>query len=90
MMEQKIVLAISREDVVKAIVFYLLNVHHQVRPKSQSLPDTSSLVRIIPLGHSARARWPHFHETVLQPLHQNAQIAVIFSRDSSDEPFHVL
>jgi hypothetical protein len=34
MMKWIIILAIWREDVVKAVFFYLLNIHQQVRPKS--------------------------------------------------------
>ncbi len=60
------------------------------RGQSQSLPVTPSLVRINPLEHSVRARCHHCHEIVLQLLLLNVQIAALFARDSSGEPFHVL
>jgi hypothetical protein len=54
--------------------------------QSQSFSDTPSLVRVILLGHSVMARCHHYHETVLQLLHLNAQIGALFTRDCSGEP----
>jgi hypothetical protein len=71
------------------VLLNLLNVHQQVRPKL-ALPVTPALVRIIHLENSVRAKCHHCHQIVIQPLHLSGQIAALFTRDGSGEPFHVL
>ncbi len=51
---------------------------------------TPPLVRIIHLENSVRAKCHHCHQIVIQPLHLSVQIAALFTRDGSGEPFHVL
>ncbi len=58
--------------------------------QSQSLPVTPPLVRIINLENSFRAKFHHYHQIVIQSLHLSGQIAALFTRDGSGEPFHVL
>ncbi len=42
------------------------------------------------LGHSVRAKCHHCHDIFIQPLHLSGQIAALFTKDGSGEPFHVL
>jgi hypothetical protein len=42
------------------------------------------------LENSFRAKCHHCHHIVNQPLHLSGQIAALFTRDGSGEPFHVL
>ncbi len=42
------------------------------------------------MENSCRAKFHHYHQIVNQPLHLSGQIAALFTRDGSGEPFHVL
>ncbi len=82
-------LAIWRVDVVKAVFIYLLNVHQQVRPKSVS-PCHPSPSKDFTFGKQFQSKISPLSSDAIQPLHLSGQIAALFTRDGSGEPFHVL
>ncbi len=83
MMKQIIFLATWKDDVVKADLSHLLNVHQQMRPKSPT-----PWLLFLSTDYSLRTEWEGKLSSLswggLYPLHLSVQIAALFTRVSSE------